>query len=537
MTQQIKQNRVRCNYQTENDKFLLECDFSKQYNDYYRKRLEKTRPYLEYNARSKWDPTIPIYDLAELASFSVDGDFDEPLSDVSPTLTSPTTQHGVTARDPGTPDAHKMPKRPRKVSEAKSDKSECIVIGTIYKRMKLQPNVVEELSKGDFHVKCERYLGHYTSQDDTLILEDLQESISLVGNINPKNFVTGICVAILGYSIGDGSQFLVRDICYAEPKRSILYDNTQLSRVRMSESSNELPIYLMVVSGLGFSHDMETSNSDLTQALQNMIDFIWGGGKFADDDRSSRVCRILVAGDSLHANRLAQSDGDDDDNSLFIDPDNIAAKMKRSRQVKAYPRSIKAVQYMDDFFAQLSKTINVDVMPGASDPSSHLFPQQHFHPCMFPKSCMFSTFNCTTNPHRATFNDNIELLATSGQNIDIIKKFSGLDDSLDIMSHHLKWANCAPSAPDNLYSVPYENEDPYVIDFIPDIYIAGCQESYQRKFHNYTMDNTGSQADKTEPGSPKSRTLLINVPRFDATFSCVLINLLDLESHCINFKC
>lgn len=676
MTQEVKLKRVQCNYQTENARFLLECDFSKQYNNYYRKRLEKTRPYLEYNARSKWDPTIPIYDLAEVATFSLAESLDDSdLGASPPRMTPPRSQTGERFEELGTPSGggyHKFPKRMRRMSsnsgtiypqtstqsEPQNEKSDlsdilaspieatsnipetprvrkatnsssaqCIVIGTLFKRMKLQPDVVEELSKGDFHVKCERYLGHYTSQDDTLVLEDTEESISLIGNFSPKNFVTGICVALLGYSIDDGSQFLVRDICYAEPNRQILYDDSQLLQMckpgaPISSTHDGRPIYLMVVSGLGFHHEME-KKSALTHALQDMIDFVWGGGKFSADERSHRVARILVIGDSLHEDRLAL--GVDDDDEMGIDPDDIVTKMKRSRQVKQYTRSICAVKHMDDFFAQLSKTINVDVMPGPSDPSSHLLPQQPFHPCMFPKSCMFSTFNCTTNPHHAIYNDDIELLATSGQNVDIIKRFSGLQDPIEIMKNHLKWGNSAPSAPDNLYSVPYEDEDPYVIDFIPDIYIASCQGSYQTDYYYYTSNqpsqpvssqHTSFQSTRTEstvmnvtpesvrarttrtsgkhtPSSPfnesvlfelvntptptlagepspiisvsrpnsqpssyvpnqlalqrdaslslpvipkKSRTLLMTVPKFHESFSCVLINLENLESQEISFK-
>jgi len=492
--------------------------------------------------------------------------------------------------------------------------------------MKLQPDVIEELSRGDFHVKCERYLGHYTSPNDTLVLEDTDESISLVGNIDPKEFVTGICVALLGYSIHDGSQFLVRDICYAEPNRQLLYENSQLNLVERPKMNDDgKPLYLMVVSGLGFHHEMD-KRSSLTQALQDMIDFIWGGGKFSEDELSHRVSRILVVGDNLHSDRLASEAEESDESDL-----DIGAKMKKSRQVKEYSRSVQAVKHMDDFFAQLSKTINVDVMPGPSDPTSHLMPQQPFHPCMFEKSCMFSTFNCTTNPYHAIYNDNVEILATAGQNVDIIRNFSGLEDPIEIMKHHLKWGNCAPSAPDNLYSVPYEDEDPYLIDFIPDIYIAGCQKSHRVDHYYYASSeeseslpsslsfesskdestminvtpesiktrrlrtggsrefgkpNAGRQLAPTTSGSTpklagkprqenistkdrkldyntpssrpqhetsrsesdrqgasfqssaprKSRTLLVTIPNFYETFSCVLINLNDLECELLSFK-
>lgn len=549
MTQEVRLRRVHCNYQPETARFLLDCDFSKQYDRYYRKRLEKTRPYLEYNCRSKWDPNIPIYNLSEIANFEASTSLDNSDSDSdfgsTPNLISPNVASGNSSND-NLFCNYKFKKRFRKLSEAslsaagqpktstqnqydqdrlfsddeeefnspimgaqripnqfvspivrkpaEGNSAKCIVIGTIFKRMKLQPDVVEELSKGGFHIKCERYLGHYTSQDDTLVLEDSEESIQLVGNINPKRFVTGIVVALLGVSIDDGSQFMVFDICFAEPNRQLLYDDilTQpyTDQPGIPPTIADLqPCYLMIVSGLGFHHEMD-KRSSLTKALQNMIDFIWGGAKYSNDPRSSRVARILVAGNSLHEDRLLENDDELSSQAISRGQDEIMFKMKQSRQVKQYAESIRAAQHMDDFFAQLSKTINVDVMPGPSDPSSHLMPQQPFHPCMFPKSCMFSTFNCTTNPHHAIYDDKVEVLATSGQNVDIISKFSGLKDPFDIMKCHLLWGNSAPSAPDNLYSVPYEDDDPYVMDFIPDIYVAGCQKEYKTDYYHYTSNDS-----------------------------------------------
>lgn len=638
MTQEVKLKRVQCSYQAEDARFLLECDFSKQYSHYYRKRLEKTKPFLEFNCRSKWDPTIPLYGLAELAALicADDDDDDDPFDEklasywkCDPSTSSQSPQTGPTQQPDGggggTPN-YAFPKRMKhdpdesdqqpKTSTQNATKSptisqgypltptespivtrasitdeanhkDCIVIGTIFKRMKLQPDVVDELSRGDFNVKVEQYPGHYTCRDDRLILEDADESISLTGNINPQRFVTGIVVALLGRAIDEGSKFLVKDICFAEPNRQLLYENDD-GDANISASSvslepgpstdlaltNKQPIYLMLVSGLGFHQDMK-KRSLLTRALQDMIDFIWGGSKFEEDNRSSRVARVLIAGDSLLESRLLP----DEEYSSQRNED-IGIKMKQSRQVKPYSGSVQAIKHMDNFFAQLSKTINVDVMPGPSDPSSHLMPQQPFHPCMFPKSCMFSTFNCITNPHHAIYNGKVEVSATSGQNIDIVSKFSGISDPIEAMKCHLLWGNCAPNAPDNLYSCPYEDEDPYVIDFIPELYIAGCQEHYRTDYYCYSSDKHDltnlsiefDDSDEFEEGEfitdtpkpdassslgdneekkpvlppnryknplkqvKKSCTLLVTVPKFCETLSCVLINLLNLESHLLSFK-
>lgn len=649
MTQEVKLKRAECNYQLENSRFLLECDFSKQYCNYYKKRLEKTKPFLEFNCRIKWDSSIPIYSLSQLASIC-DTNLDQVFSP-SPLSVSSNEQ---------TPqkETYNLPKRLRKYSGSSSESSPlpstsnvfplistpdasvskrdltkfnspgleqlrspifsnislrndhcqihenqalsqvplglCIIIGTIFKRMKLQPDVLQELCHGEFYINCERYLGHYLSQDDKLILEDSDESISLTGEIDSSKLVTGINVALLGQPIDECCKFLVRDICYAEPNRMLLYEEETLIRLDSSREQNierplmkvedDKPLYLLVLSGLEFHQDMD-KGSLMTIALQNIIDFIWGGGRYSEDERCSRVSRILIVGNNLLQERLDVSSSSQNN----VDP---ATKLKQSRQVKPYTNSIKAISHLDDFFAELSKTINVDVMPGASDPTSHLLPQQPFHPCMFPKSSLFSTFNCVTNPHRAVYNSNVDLLATSGQNVDIVDKFSGISDSIEIMKCHLKWGNMAPSAPDNLYSVPYENDDPMIIDFIPEIYIAGCQDYYRTSRYKYESQQNSSQQnvstdttisskssgetsntleeiDNTSPANPitphhnslqnvndqhasrpqpsssssncyqlgsKTVTKLITVPKFIETLSCVLINLKTLKSELLSFN-
>lgn len=637
MTQEVKLKRSQCNFQSETARFLLECDFSKQYSHYYRKRLEKTRPFIEFNSRSRWNPDIPIYSLAQLAaaapvqdivdsptaSFKTErGSQDETrrfslsLSPESPPkadqssfefakrlrssemtpelkpLASSTQQKDQAIHPSPLTEPTESPilttHNPIRIEDKKNDISRLsIIIGTIFKRMKMQPDVVEELSRGDFHVKCERYLGHYANPDDKLVLEDTEESIALTGAIKPGDFVTGVVVALLGYPIDDCSQFFVKDICFAEPNRQLLYDddddleqpNSRAQDIKPVDRPVTAcgPIYLLVISGLGFSHDMD-KQSNLTVALQNLIDFVWGGAKYENDERSSRVARILIVGDNLSSERsLGEYDSSPLDNQLDLagpsrggrENDLLAEKMRKSRQVKPYTESIQAVMHLDDFFAELSKTIAVDVMPGESDPSSHLMPQQPFHPCMFPKSCMFATFNCTTNPFHAIYDDHVELLATSGQNVDIVSKFSSLNDPIQVMKKHLLWGSSAPSAPDNLYSVPYEEEDPYVIDFIPDIYIAGCQEYYQAEYFYYNNSNQETSitsspikeephrsdvspellVPKVEPGGAscsaslerwqpkkKDRTLLITLPKFCDTFTCVLINLKNLDTELLSFE-
>lgn len=633
MTQEVKLKRVQCNFRADNARFLLDCDFSKQYCSYYRKRFQRMKPYVEFNCRQKWDPDLPIYNISELASAycqhfggaqlsesqsthhtsANDSSFEFPkrlrrqsASDAKSPQPMTSTQIAlspaekelffcpVVAKSEPINDIDELntsiDQQPTKSgSQAKEDQlveqssepresvpSECIIIGTIFKRMKLQPDVLQELNFGDFHVNYDKYLGHYVSQDDKLVLEDAGESICLVGNIEPAMFVTGIVIAILGLPISDLSEFQVKDVCYAEPNRIFLYEDMAGSQTYIPRplgqptcQRDEDSMFLLVLSGLEFNQDLDAS-SPATRAMQGVIDFIWGGGRYSQDPLSSRVARILVVGDNLLQDRLFHAT----EPKSASQEANLKARMLEQRKLKPYSASVRAIKIMDTFFAQLSKTIDVDVMPGPQDPTTHLLPQQPFHPSMFPKSSIYSTFNCTTNPFHAIYNDNVEIMATSGQNVDIISKFSGISDPIEIMKCHLKWGSSAPSAPDNLYSVPYEDDDPFVIDFIPDIYIAGCQEYYCRSHYYYNhreperpssanLEPCGTTASPvpstsapstatddlskvpnasktemipTQTSSAKKSTVLISVPRFSETFSGVLINLNTCKSKLMSFR-
>jgi DNA polymerase delta subunit 2 len=43
--------------------------------------------------------------------------------------------------------------------------------------------------------------------------------------------------------------------------------------------------------------------------------------------------------------------------------------------------------------------MNVDLMPGETDPGNPSIPQQPLHSCLMPRSVSNSTFQMVTNPH------------------------------------------------------------------------------------------------------------------------------------------
>lgn len=158
-------------------------------------------------------------------------------------------------------------------------------------------------------------------------------------------------------------------------------------------------------------------------------------------------------------------------------------------------------------------------MPGDTDPSNLMLPQQPLHSCMFPKSRARNTFSSVTNPYRFQCEDRL-ILGTSGQNAGDILKFSNLPDEMAALKATLEWSHIAPTAPDTLPSYPYYEEDPFIIREMPHVYFAGNCKAF------------GSEEVKL--GGGKAR--IICVPAFSETKQVVLLNLKTLECETMSFN-
>ena len=74
----------------------------------------------------------------------------------------------------------------------------------------------------------------------------------------------------------------------------------------------------------------------------------------------------------------------------------------------------KSFSSLDGFFAELSKSVNVDLMPGANDPTDDTLPQQPLNRVYFPKAYACGNFNSMTNPYHFRIGD-VNILGTSGK--------------------------------------------------------------------------------------------------------------------------
>ncbi|XP_039262136.2 DNA polymerase delta subunit 2-like [Styela clava] len=365
----------------------------------------------------------------------------------------------------------------------------CCVIGILFKHMDLQPSILKEVSE-EHNLQVQPTREKFVSENDSLILEDTLQRISLSGNIDPQTSYTGTVVALAGIEDKAG-QFRVDDFTFAgigkqEPPPKLDEDR-----------------FVLLLSGLGLG-----AKNEKLLSIQLMIDYIIGLlGEPSDQKSSSSIVHVIIAGNSLSVETQ----------------DKDSQKRAKYLTIKEEAQSVAAMQTLDDFLVQLLPQISVDVMSGEYDPTNFMLPQQPLHSCMFPKSGSYrtSTFKTVTNPYECEIEE-VKILGTSGQNIKNLQQFGNESDSMKLLEQTLLSAHLAPTAPDSLGCFPYYENDPFIIpeDNFPHVYFAGNQETYGAK---------------TITGNDGQSVLAISVPSFDKTETAVLLNLRTLTCEPITF--
>ncbi|PIA61463.1 hypothetical protein AQUCO_00300752v1 [Aquilegia coerulea] len=300
---------------------------------------------------------------------------------------------------------------------------ECILIGTLYKHMKLKPCILDEYSKERSAVPIVNP-HNFMHSDDQLILEDESGRVKLSGTvISPSFFVTGTVVALHGNETNAGD-FLVQDILEAGlPPQIELPLESSLMDTLIGISGEDK--YVVFVSGLSVG-----SGASNPLQFQLLVDHITGHlGDDKEQVAASKIVRVVIAGNSVEI-----SHG-------LLNGQTLAAKDQS--------RLSEPVKELDIMLTQLAAAVPLDIMPGPSDPANFALPQQPLHRCLFPGASVYNTFMSCTNPHLFEI-DNVRFLGTSGQNIHDLDKYSEAKDGLEYMERTLGWRHVAPTAPNTL---------------------------------------------------------------------------------------
>ncbi|KAM0260692.1 hypothetical protein ACHAQJ_002608 [Trichoderma viride] len=403
----------------------------------------------------------------------------------------------------------------------------CWVAGTVYMDMRLKPNILEDVSK-DRWLSAPISSQKYYSDDDSdqIMLEDDSGRVRLVGDLlKDIPLVTGCIIAVMGTENTNG-EFEIIDLkvpdLAPQPERWALSKPPSASKSEDTEmadgpSQNGGGKKIAMVSGLSFSG----TDASYDLELNLLLEYLLGEALSPDEQNSlSQISRLIIAGDSISTTAIKEKDdeegGEDDDEKKTV-------QKKYGYDASAY--NPVPSQLFDEFVSELLPSIPVTLLPGAGDPANASYPQQPIHTAMFPLSRAYAAdpaaastsqpgwFDAVTNPWEAEV-EGWRILGTGGQNVDDVFKYIESDDRLGMMEAMCRWRCCAPTAPDTLWSYPFQEDDPFVLKTCPHVYFVGCQPEF---------------ATKVIHGPEGQSVRLIAVPSFSKSKEFVLVDTETLE--------
>mmetsp|Transcript_1030 Transcript_1030/g.2029 ORF Transcript_1030/g.2029 Transcript_1030/m.2029 type:complete len:476 (+) Transcript_1030:100-1527(+) len=368
----------------------------------------------------------------------------------------------------------------------------CVAVGTLFKQQPLKPSVLSEFSEEFSGAGARQELDNFCSDDDTMVLEDESGRMELDGlDLNViDSLVTGVVVAVKG-KLQETGQFLVQELLFPglAPQKPL----------RSAPASK--PKYVLFASGFMLGD----GNDNLRR--QMLIDYVLGQlGSGKDQTLEAEIVRVVVAGGSVSA-AVASPTGDEN--------------TKKSN--KAPHHATQSVKQLDYSLAELSTSVDVDVMPGGTDPCNLTMPQQPLHRCLFPHSERFKdTFHRVTNPYECELGDEgAVLLGSAGQPINDMLKHTRNLTALELLVSTLRYRHIAPTAPDSLPCYPLTETDPFVLTETPHVYFCGDQDVF------------GTQLVKGENGVI---CRAVAIPKFSSTGQVVLVDIASPNLECSTLK-
>ncbi|KZV94084.1 hypothetical protein EXIGLDRAFT_673445 [Exidia glandulosa HHB12029] len=352
------------------------------------------------------------------------------------------------------------------------------IVGTVYMDMRLKPNILDDIGK-DHNIAPATVPDKIFSDQDTILLEDESGRIKLIGDALQKfHIVTGVIMAALGCENVQG-EFEVADLCFTEPA----------PRANLDAMDVDTSAEVALVSGLDFG-GKQTDD----MAYELMLDYLDSNlGDASDQELGGRVSRLIVLGNSL-------------------------APVSEEQEDEAPSEAATAA--LGSFLLDVCRQMPVHLLPGPSDPTGAMLPQQPIPGAIFGDVSRSDNLICETNP--ASLNiDNCNIIAIAGQNIHDIVKYTPREDRLAMARDTLRWRHIAPTAPDTLWCYPFYTKDPFALDASPHVYVIGNQPTF------------ATELVQDENGLPIRIVLL---PSFAQTGTMVMLDTETLDVRPITFQ-
>ncbi|PYH47410.1 DNA-directed DNA polymerase delta subunit POL31 [Aspergillus saccharolyticus JOP 1030-1] len=435
----------------------------------------------------------------------------------------------------------------------------CWVAGTIYMDMPLKPNILDDLTKENYTLAPPP---RPTYQDPShpeltqIMLEDESGRLRLTGStLSSTQLATGAIIAVLGTENANGDFEVIDTKVPDLPRQPHRWERDEVPSTQKESSKGKIAF----VSGLSI-----TGTSSDTLALELLTDYLLGytgsSSPEQDDDlppNPSAITRLVIAGNSLGINMTNDASAE-----------SAAAKKKSGTKKYGYDASAynaSPITQLDSFLAEILPSIPVTLMSGETDPANFSLPQQGIHRAMFPRARAYCAppptgdakqepgwFDSVTNPWEGDV-EGWRLWGSSGQNVDDVLRylnFSGnegngastdgdIDARVRIMEAMLRWRCGVPTAPDTIWSYPFQTHDPFVIEACPHIFFAGNQPRFKTAVIEGDMPLKLNGADTEMTGTDNSnsgpRVRLLSIPKFKETGELVLVDVQTLEVEVVKF--
>ncbi|GMI01237.1 hypothetical protein TrVE_jg13776 [Triparma verrucosa] len=356
-------------------------------------------------------------------------------------------------------------------------------------------------------------------EDDSgrLALKFLEKEDMFGYNYKVRDLVTGVVVAIVGV-VDELGEMEVEAIFVGGIEQGDTGDRVKeeiegMTKATVGDETSQQPPVVMLASGL----QVGKSGGDMLP-LQLLVDYISGslcGGDAASllgSGSGANVARVLIAGGATGSTFFTSGDLDEMDVKKAAEP----------------------IKVLDEYLSQICCNVEVDLMPGASDPVPLMLPQGSIHPCLLPKSGEWQSLNCTPNPYSARVGG-AKFLGTSGQPLADMRRFTSSSQAvtmsdtsndgapvaiteMEALESTLNFRHLTPTGPDSLPTYPFQDQDPFVIgkNDVPHVLFAGGCEKFETKV--------------------VAGVRLVCVPDFDSTKEVVLVNLENFECEVVKFE-
>jgi DNA polymerase delta subunit 2 len=352
---------------------------------------------------------------------------------------------------------------------------------------------------------------HYCRSEDSIVLEDESGRVELELCLKDNKTVSGVeslpsgAVVAVDGMVGSTGIFSVMKIHFPQMEN----DANPIDTIDIEDS------LVAFVSGLNCGEG-ELSSEESSLNREMLIDYLTGHFSMK---HGSKICRVIIAGGGCA--KPSKPKGSE-----------VTWNPTSSKEINK-ENGTAPISELDLFISELCAAgIQVDYIPGLSDPTNANWPQKPLHPCLLPMAERYGMLNRSPNPYGAIIGG-LEFLGSDGQNIADLQRYVArrcentseerkdveLENisSLEALELTLLFNHMAPTGPDSLPTFPAEKEDPFVISKCPNVYFAGNCMQYETTLKN-------------------SRTRLICIPSFSKSGKAVLMNLKTLKCEAIKFE-